>query len=97
RLRRLAVLASLLAGCRQGAVPVAPEPAPAASTTPIMSLPEPSPGARDEPPTIRFHDATDASGIDFVHRSGNSPEKYAPTANGSGVALLDFDGDGLLD
>ncbi|WP_158633514.1 CRTAC1 family protein [Tautonia sociabilis] len=55
-----------------------------------------------EPPpeqssTIRFRDATDGSGIDFEHRSGNSPEKYFPTANGSGVALLDFDGDGRLD
>ena len=55
-----------------------------------------------EPPpegagTIRFRDATEGSGIDFVHRSGNSPEKFFPTANGSGVALIDFDGDGRLD
>jgi hypothetical protein len=55
-----------------------------------------------EPPSeefgsIRFRDATEGSGIDFEHRSGNSPEKLFPTANGSGVALIDFDGDGLLD
>jgi hypothetical protein len=32
-----------------------------------------------------------------VHCSGNSPEKEFPTCLGSGVALLDYDGDGWLD
>ncbi|HZW35020.1 MAG TPA: VCBS repeat-containing protein [Isosphaeraceae bacterium] len=40
---------------------------------------------------------TETTGIPFVHRSGNSPETLYPTANGSGVALLDSDGDGWLD
>ncbi|WP_169975828.1 CRTAC1 family protein [Tautonia rosea] len=47
--------------------------------------------------TIRFREVTAETGIDFVHRSGNSVEKYFPTANGSGVAMLDYDGDGNLD
>src|SRR5205807_277998 len=47
--------------------------------------------------TIRFVDATEASGITFVQQSGLSSEKYYPTANGSGVAMIDYDRDGLLD
>jgi hypothetical protein len=46
---------------------------------------------------IRFREVTDSTGIDFTHVSGNSPEKHYPTGNGSGVALLDYDGDGRLD
>jgi enediyne biosynthesis protein E4 len=46
---------------------------------------------------IRFRDVSEATGITFVHCSGSSPEKLYPTANGSGVALFDYDGDGRLD
>jgi enediyne biosynthesis protein E4 len=46
---------------------------------------------------IYFRDASEASGIRFVHTSGNSPEKEFPTCLGSGVAMLDYDGDGWLD
>ncbi|HWE40359.1 MAG TPA: CRTAC1 family protein, partial [Isosphaeraceae bacterium] len=37
------------------------------------------------------------AGIDFKHFSGMTAEKYFPTANGSGVAFLDYDNDGKLD
>jgi hypothetical protein len=47
--------------------------------------------------TIRFREVEQAGGIAFVHQSGNSPEKHYPTGNGSGVAMLDYDGDGCLD
>ncbi len=51
----------------------------------------------DEEETIRFRDVSDTSGIDFVHHSGDSPEKNFPNTLGSGIALLDYDGDGWLD
>lgn len=44
-----------------------------------------------------FEDVTPSSGIDFVHVSGDSPEKPFPAANGSGLGMLDFDLDGWQD
>jgi len=46
---------------------------------------------------IRFQDVTAATGIDFVHTSGDDANKFYPTALGSGVGMLDYDGDGRLD
>jgi hypothetical protein len=46
---------------------------------------------------FRFTDITSEAGIDFVHFSGMTEEKHFPTANGSGVAVFDYDNDGLLD
>jgi len=43
-----------------------------------------------------FRTRTD-TGIDFRHNSGTSPEKPFPAANGSGIAALDYDLDGLCD
>lgn len=39
----------------------------------------------------------DESNVDFVHVSGNSPQKPFPAANGSGMGMLDFDLDGKID
>jgi enediyne biosynthesis protein E4 len=62
---------------------------------------EPRAGPRDSASeattSIRFHEVECSGGIAFMHVSGNSAEKYYPTANGSGVAMVDFDGDGVLD
>ena len=44
-----------------------------------------------------FEDITDRSGIDFVHDSGPFGAYEMPQATGSGCAIFDFDGDGLLD
>ena len=44
-----------------------------------------------------FESATEGSGIDFVHDSGNNPERPFPAANGSGVGMIDFDLDGRQD
>ena len=46
---------------------------------------------------FRFAEIARESGIDFVHFSGMTDEKHFPTANGSGVAVFDYDNDGLLD
>ena len=46
---------------------------------------------------FRFVDILPGSGVDFVHVSGMTAAKQFPTANGSGVAIFDFDGDGKLD
>jgi enediyne biosynthesis protein E4 len=46
---------------------------------------------------IRFTDVTAAAGIHFVHTAGKSGKKYLPETMGSGVAVLDADGDGWPD
>ena len=48
-------------------------------------------------PAVRFADATQAAGLDFVHVSGGPQQHYILEAMGSGVALFDFDADGWLD
>jgi hypothetical protein len=44
-----------------------------------------------------FADVTAESGVDFVHDIGDLSLLHQPQIHGSGVALFDFDGDGLLD
>ncbi len=46
---------------------------------------------------FRFTEIARTAGIDFVHVSGMTEARYYPTANGSGVAMFDFDNDGKLD
>lgn len=48
-------------------------------------------------PKIAFEDVTDEAGILFKHVHGGTGEKYFPETMGSGVAFLDYDGDGDLD
>jgi hypothetical protein len=42
-------------------------------------------------------DITETSGIDFRYSHGGSGERYYVETVGAGVALIDFDNDGLLD
>lgn len=49
------------------------------------------------PAPVRFTDVTAQSGIRFVHNAGKSGKKYLPETMGSGVVVLDADGDGWLD
>lgn len=51
----------------------------------------------DEPSPFHFSEAHEGSGVDFTHVSGMNGERLFPTANGSGVAIFDGDGDGKLD
>ncbi|MDB5312373.1 MAG: UnbV, partial [Gemmataceae bacterium] len=45
-----------------------------------------------------FEDVTDAAGVRFTYRNGEEANHLAiPESLGGGVALLDYDGDGLLD
>ena len=46
---------------------------------------------------VRFVDATEAAGIDFVHDGGRRGGYWLPEIIGGGVAILDFDGDGWMD
>ena len=47
----------------------------------------------DASTSIRFTDVTAAAGIDFVHATGAFGEKWMPETMGSGVLVLDYDGD----
>lgn len=51
----------------------------------------------DATTSIRFTDVTAAAGIDFVHATGAFGEKWMPETMGSGVIVLDYDGDGWPD
>jgi hypothetical protein len=52
---------------------------------------------RTSAPASALRDATDSSGIDFVHETGPLGTYFMPEVIGSGCALLDYDGDGDLD
>ena len=57
-------------------------------------------GQRNDAPArvpVVFKDVTAEAGIDFQHHNGRSGRKYLPETLGSGVAFLDFDGDGWQD
>jgi hypothetical protein len=57
----------------------------------------PGSGREPEPGPFRFVDMLPGSGVDFVHVSGMTAAKQFPTANGSGVAIFDYDNDGKMD
>ena len=48
-------------------------------------------------PPIRFRDATASSGIQFVHTDGSAGERHIVETIASGLGLIDYNGDGLLD
>ncbi|HEY8548377.1 MAG TPA: CRTAC1 family protein [Vicinamibacterales bacterium] len=49
------------------------------------------------PPAVAFREAAAATGLAFVHDAGADGQFRLPEIMGSGVALLDYDGDGDLD
>jgi hypothetical protein len=46
---------------------------------------------------IRFEDIAKKAGIHFVTENSPTPEKHQPETMPAGIALFDYDGDGLLD
>ena len=78
-------------------VPAAPAPKPSKPTTVPGVRPAQTARPPAKPSPIRFTDVTKRMGLDFVAFSGTTSEKHFPTANGSGVAMIDFDQDGWLD
>lgn len=67
------------------------------STEVAVTLPEVREQSAKAIPSLTLVDVTDSSGVDFVHRSGRGGEKLLPETMGSGVAVLDYNGDGHLD
>ena len=88
-----AVLAATLAACAAGCRGEKAETDRAAPAEKRSETPSPiPPGA-----ALRFADVTPGSGVDFVHVTGTDDTKPFPAANGSGLAILDFDRDGAAD
>ncbi len=54
-------------------------------------------GSNDGPPAVRFREGAAAAGISFRHVSGSPEKGLILESMSGGVALFDFDGDGLLD
>jgi RNA polymerase sigma factor (sigma-70 family) len=58
---------------------------------------EPALPVQEGPPSF-FRDMTPESGVDFTYRNGEEAEQHTVLESlGGGVALLDYDGDGVLD
>jgi hypothetical protein len=56
------------------------------------------PPPANAPKDVRYLDVTDAAGLSgFVHVSGSATKNYLVETTGAGLALVDIDGDGLLD
>jgi hypothetical protein len=56
-----------------------------------------NPAQPQAPSPFRFTEIARQAGIDFIHFSGTTQDKHFPTANGSGVAMFDYNNDGKLD
>jgi hypothetical protein len=64
----------------------------------LLSQPKAAPTAATvRPAVIQLKDVTDHCGIAFRHCDGASGRKYLIEAMSAGLALLDYDGDGLID
>jgi hypothetical protein len=90
-----------MTACRQ-AQPGPSEPR--QSSNPASSSQKATPADMPAPPAvtrpsgpIRFVDVTQAAGIHFRHNSGAYGKKYLPETMGSGVCVIDYDGDGWQD
>jgi hypothetical protein len=62
---------------------------------PVAPIPAEAAAAPLDP--FRFTDVTAESGIEFTPRSGGTPSTAILEVKGGGIALIDFDNDGLVD
>ncbi len=96
----LCIILFPIAGCRQ--TQDHPSYAMGSATTSSRVTPS-SPALPLQPAAVRpsgpvhFADVTEAAGIHFHHNSGAFGKKYLPETMGSGVCVLDYDGDGWQD
>ena len=95
RLAMLLVWCAL--GCGDSAIPRPVARANKSDSTVAVSGPVAAVPAQRSADSAWFDDVTSATGIDFVHVSGDSPDKPFPAANGSGLGMLDYDLDGFQD
>jgi enediyne biosynthesis protein E4 len=58
---------------------------------------KPPPPAPQYPSPVTFTDLTAQSGITFKQTASPTSQKYLPETMGGGVALFDYDNDGLMD
>ncbi len=93
----IALIGSNLAGCGGGTTTGGSIPTDRVAVAPTTEPPGEARAPEGEPGPFRFVDVVPESGVNFVHVSGTTPNKLFPTANGSGVAIFDYDGDGKLD
>jgi len=63
----------------------------------LRAGPQPPPVAAKPSGPAWFEDATLPLGLKFVHNAGPAGSYFMPQSMGSGVALIDYDQDGLLD
>src|SRR6266581_2859382 len=64
----------------------------------ISSMESAASGAAGKDSFVAFEEVSSvASGISWVHVSGQSPEMYLPETVGPGCAFLDYDNDGWMD
>ena len=89
----LAVTLAILAGCPGPAPPGQPPRQGRPWRCPSPVRPPQDAMSRQ----LELVDWTDRSGIDFVHTDGSSGSRYIMETVSCGLALFDYDGDGLID
>ena len=89
-------LVALLTLAVTAAPSVATLAVPAAPSVAAPGRPKPA-KAPDAPCPTFFRDVAAARGLSFQHERGATPEHQLPETMGSGVAWLDYDGDGWMD
>ena len=60
-------------------------------------IPVDTPGRSARSCPIQLHDVTRETGIRFIHTDGHSGQRYIMETITAGLALFDYDGDGLID